>query len=200
MSMTVYSAHVYAVSENNKPYFEISFDNEVEPEMVVKKQPKEFMEKYANSDDREELISSAFDGNADWDDEEPYNLKDEVEFSIDWDDSLARKYKKFCNDIKKSKGTKYVLFAVDSNRKYWLDYATYWYDAVIVDFNKKCLYSVEWRGCNVSDSGYGDADPFDRKTAEYLIGMIEKDRIKDIDVGDFELRDRLQGGVKIKEL
>ncbi len=37
MSMTVCMAHVYVVSENNRPYFEISFDNEVEPELVIKK-------------------------------------------------------------------------------------------------------------------------------------------------------------------
>lgn len=200
MSMTVYSAHVYVVSENNKPYFEISFDNEVEPEMVVKKNPKKFLEEYENSDDREQMISIAFDGNADWDDEEPHTLKDEVDFSIDWDNSLARKYKKFCNDIKKSKGIKYVLFAVDSNQQDWRGSVTYWYDALIFDFNKKCLHSVEWRGKNVSGNGYGDADPFDRQTAEYLIGMVEKDKLEDIDVGDFELSGRRRGVVKRKNL
>ncbi len=199
MSMTVHTAHVYVVSEKEKAYFNLSFDNEMSPELAIKDSIGTFIDDYISSSNRKELISKAFDANYDWDDEDPFTLEDEIEFESDLD--ISEEYTKFCNEIETMDKIGYVLFAVDSNKHDWLGYSTYYYDAMVFDFEKRRLYSIEWRGTELQeDKDSWDERPFYKSTAEYLIKMIEAGKAEQIDVGDFVLSGKKAGTVTVKEL
>lgn len=201
MSMTVYTASVYVVSKETNAFFELSFDNEMCPELAIKDSIDAFIDDFTQSNDRSELISKAFDANYNWEGEDPYYLAKEVDSASDFDTSIAREYKKFCKDIQKMKEVEYVVFAVDSNKKYWLDYATYWYDAMVFDFGQRKLLSVGWRGTELKDDdNYWDYKPFYKSTAEYLIKMIKAGKADLIDTGDFMHNGKKAGNVNVREI
>jgi len=201
MSMTVYTAHVLAKSENESAYFELSFDNEMNPELAIKDSIGAFIDEFKNSKGRKKLISDAFDANYNWDDEKPYTLEDGVEDVSDYDASVSKEYKKFCKAIKEMQNPKYVLFAVDSDKPDWLGYSTYWYDAMAFDFDNHRLITIEWRGSELKDDPeYWEKKPFYKSTAENLIQMIEADKTNQIDVGDFMLNGKSAGKVAVEEI
>ena len=182
--MRVCTAHVYVVSEETDAYYELGFDNEMEPELAVKDSYQTFIHDFIAAKKKNELISSAFDANYGWDDESPYTLSDAIEDASLFDNSAEKAYKKFCKTVNNMNNVKYVIFAVDCDES--RDDYSYWYDAIAFDFSKTCLYSINWRGTKVDqeNSAY-DKAPFNESTAVYLADMLEKDKADQIDVGDF---------------
>lgn len=206
--MAIYAAHVYVISDEGKAYYEIGYDNEVEPKLAIKGSYSQFISKFMNNDNREKLISDAFDANygVDHTDDElygrkirPHTLQDEVDNAID--EYFVDSYRDFSNEIASMQEIQFVLFAVDSNKHDWGGYSAYWYDAIAIDFGDRCIYSVEWRGTDIdqkNDMCY--LAPFKRKTADYLIEMIADDRADEIDVGDFMLKECTMGKISVIEI
>lgn len=196
MGMTVYSAHVYVTSGKEKAYFELAFENEAEPELVVK---DSLIHEFIAPESRRKLISDAFDSNLLWEDEEPHTLMDEIN-DQEWDDdSISEEFDGFCETVQGMESIDYVLFAIDSNKKYWMDYSTYWYDAKVVDFKRNKLLTIEWRGKNTATTDSWP-DPFNEKVAKKIVKAIEDDTIAQIDTGDFMLGRSIGGKVTEKEL
>lgn len=196
MGMTIYTAHVYVKSEKNTAYFELAFENEAEPELVVK---DSLIQEFIAPETRRKLISDAFDSNLLWEDDEPHTLIDEIS-DQDWDDeSVSEEFNSFCETVQGMGSIVYVLFAVDSDQEYWRDYNTYWYDAKAIDFKKNKLITIEWRGKNVAtiDSW---PDPFNEKVAKSIVKAMEDDTVAQIDTGDFKPGSSLGGKVTEKEL
>lgn len=201
--MTVYSASVYVVSDDKNAFFQLGYDNEVCPELVIEKKDTAglFLDEFSEKKDREKLISDAFDANLNWEDSAPHTLADEVDDAKMFDSNISKEYRKFCKEINEMDHVKYVLLAVDSDKHDWLGYSTYWYDAIVLDFDKRCTYSIGWRGTELEKgkNPYYEK-PFYKTTAKYLIEMIETNRADQIVVGDFELNGKLAGKVTKKEI
>ena len=199
MSMTVHTAHVFVVSKDKNAYFKLSFDNEECPELVIKNSASTFIDEFRVKANREKLISNAFDSSYGWDDIEPHTLADEVEFSSDY--RTVKGFKKFCKEIKEFDDVSYVLFAEDSNKHDWMGYSSYYYDAMVFDFNKCKLFTIGWRGTKLAeDEDSWEERPFYRSTAEYLIKMIQSEKSEEIDVGDFAPSGKQAGKVVVTEL
>ena len=58
MSMTCYLAHTYVVSDESSAYYEIGFDNEMRPNIVI---TESFIDDFADQKARKELINDSFD-------------------------------------------------------------------------------------------------------------------------------------------
>lgn len=204
MGMTCYIAHAYVVANDDSAYFELGFDNEMRPNIVV---TEAFIEDFEDSSMRKKLINDAFDANYTWregdqysyyssdpwEDERPHNLADEIENT--WG-SEKRQFDKFLKTIEKMNDIKYVLLATDATKPSENDGA-FWYDALVCDFHKKNLVKIEWRGAwdTYCETHYGD-NMFNEEKAKEIIALLDQNRINIIDVGDFELNGVLQGQVK----
>ena len=196
MGMTVYSAHVYVTFGKKSAYFELGFENEEEPEVVIK---DSLINEFIASKSRRKFISDAFDTNLQWEDYEPHTLIDEIN-DQDWgDDSISEEFNSFCETVQDMESIDYVLFAVDSNKEYWMDYSTYWYDAKVVDLKRNKLLTIEWRGKNVATTDPWP-DPFDEKVAKKIVKAMEEGTVDKIDTGDFKPGSSLGGKVTEKEL
>ena len=193
MGMTVYTAHVYVVAENDAAYYELSYDNEECPNIVF---DDSFFYNFNDPCKRGILISKSFDTNMEWDDLDAHYIQDEIRFS--GDSVLAERFDDFCEQIIKMEKIEYVLLSVDSNKCDWNGYSSYWYDAVVFDFDNECLYSIEWRGTNTEEvsEAFNDA-AFSQNVAERLIEMIKNKKIELIDVGDFVVNGSKAGKVSI---
>ena len=196
MGMTFYSAHVYVTSGKKKAYYELTFENEAEPELVIK---DSLIHEFTAPESRRKLISDAFDSNLLWEDEEPHTLIDEIN-DQEWDDeSVSEEFDSFCETVQGMESIDYVLFAVDSDRKYFRDHSTYWYDAKAVDFKRNKLITIEWRGENADTTDFCP-DPFNEKVAKEIIKAMENDTVAQFDTGDFKPGSSIGGKVTEKEL
>lgn len=197
MGMTCYTAHAYVASGDGHAYFELTFDNEMEPEIVLK---DSFIEEFALPEARKKLISDSFDANHLWEDDPPHTLTDEIDDHF-WDDEMAEEFDQFCKKVKKMKNIDYVIFAVDSDTENWRDFKTYWYDAKVIDFNKNSIFSIEWRGTPAAVlSDNTEEEEFDEITATKIVKLLSEGRSEQIDVGDFKRNGKQAGKVTEKKL
>lgn len=207
MSMTCYIAHTYVVSDEGSAYYELGFDNEMRPNIVI---TESFIDDFADPKARKTLINDAFDANYTWREgdqysyyssdpwevENPYTMADEIEnVSCMYGDEEKKEFNKFLRSVGKMKSIKYVLFATDATRPSD-NYGEFWYDALVCDFKKKSLLKIEWRGARETyeETHYGD-NMFNEETAAEIIACLERNDIGRIDVGDFELNGTIQGQV-----
>lgn len=192
------TAHIFVVSKEEEAYFELVFENEETPELVVDEVT--FVREFERSNDRMTMISSAFDSNYGWEDEPPHSLIDEIN-DYHRDSQTLEDFKQFSKTVEKMNNIEYVLFAVDSDTEDWGDYPTYWYDAKVFDFLKTRRITVEWRGTQESFKAEKlIQDPFTEETAKNLIKSISKERTDQIDLGNFMLKGVPQGRIQEKIL
>ena len=195
MGMTIYTAHIYVKSEKDTAYFELGFENEAEPELVVK---DSFMREFSVPKERKKLMSDAFDSNLLWEDEDPHTLLDEINDQA-WDnESVSEDFDAFCNKVADMDDIEYVMFTVDSDQENWRDNRTYWYDAKVYDYRKGRLLMIEWRGSEVQDPEY--QDPFNEETAKDIIQLLFEDKEDQIDIGDFARYGKPAGRIKEKTI
>ena len=203
MGMTCYIAHTYVVSDEDSAYYELGFDNEMRPNIVV---TESFIDDFAQPEARKKLINDAFDANytwregdqysyyssEPWENEEPYTMADEVE-DLPWEEQQA--FDKFFGIVEGMKNIKYVLLATDATKPSD-NYGEFWYDALVCDFKKRNLVKIEWRGAKETywETHFGD-NMFDEEKAEEIIDLLERGEINQFDSGDFELNGVLQGQV-----
>ena len=212
MSMTSYSAHVYVVSEEEQEYFEISFPNEMEPELLIK---ETFINDFNDPTARKALIDNSFDANYSWEDEDPYTLEnaisdwwddcgipwfdEEVVAELDEEDFAPNQYDVFCKTMSGMRNIKYVLLAVDANKPSH-NYGEYWYDAVAYDFAMQRRVMIDWRGDKETHEKLYGEFPFDEEKAQKIVTQLEKNQIDNIDIGDFVLNNAFYGKVTVKDI
>jgi len=212
MGMTSYAAHAYVVSKEKQAYFQISFPNEMEPELLIK---ETFINDFNNPVDRKALINNSFDANYSWEDEDPYTLEsaigdwwdesgipwfdEEVVSELDEEDFAPNQYNVFCEATNGMKSIKYVLLAIDANKPSH-NYGEYWYDAVVYDFVMQRRVMIDWRGdCDTHEELYGEF-PFDEEKAQRIVMQLENNQIENIDIGDFILNNVPYGKVTVKDI
>ena len=202
--MTCYIAHAYVVSDGDSAYYELGFDNEMRPNIVI---TESFIDDFSDPSMRSSLINDAFDANYTWregdqysfyssdpwEDEKPHTIVDEIENA--WGQE-KREFEKFSRTVEKMLNIKYVLLATDATKPSD-NYGEFWYDALICDFVKKTLIKIEWRGARDTywETHYG-FNMFNEKKAKEIIALLDKNALNQIDVGDFELGGALQGQVE----
>ena len=203
MGMTCYIAHTYVVADEGSAYYELGFDNEMRPNIVV---TESFMDDFTDPAARKKVINDAFDANYTWregdqysyyssdpwEDEKPYTMADEIDNSL-WVEQ--RKFDKFFKAVEKMDNIKYVLLATDATKPSD-NYGEFWYDALVCDFKKRSLVKIEWRGARATylETHYGE-NMFNEDRAGEIIALLEQNAIDQIDSGDFELNGVLQGKV-----
>lgn len=204
MGMTCYIAHTYVVSDGDSAYYELGFDNEMRPNIVI---TESFIDDFAEPSTRGNLINDAFDANYTWregdqysfyssdpwEEERPHTIADEIENT--WGEE-KREFEKFSRTVEKMLNIKYVLLATDATKPSD-NYGEFWYDVLVCDFLKKNLIKIEWRGARDTywETHYG-FNMFNEKKAKEIIALLDKDAIDQIDVGDFALGGDLQGQVE----
>lgn len=212
MGMTFYAAHIYVVSEREGAYFQISFPNEMEPEMLIR---NAFISDFNDPTARRKLIANSFDANYIWEDEDTYTLEHAVS---DWQDECGtpcfdeetvaefdeekyepNQYDAFCKTVEGMRNIKYILLAVDADKPSQ-NYGEFWYDAIAYDFVMRRQVKIDWRGaCDTHEELYGK-HPFNKETAQKIVELLEKDQIENTDVGDFVLNGAPYGKVTVKDI
>lgn len=203
MGMTCYIAHIFVAAVDKSAYFELGFDNERRPNIVV---TESFIDDFADPSIRRALINDAFDANYiwregdqysyyssdPWEDEKPHTLADELEDT--WGDE-KRQFDNFLKTVEKMNDVKYVLLATDATKPSENDGA-FWYDVLVCDFHNKNLVKIEWRGAwnTYCETHYGD-NMFNEEKAKEIIALLDQNGINQIDIGDYELDGVLQGQV-----